>query len=84
MDWKQTKLLNDHYHALSDQARLYWQQGQFQQAAQLYQHESDTRVVVSNIYQQAGMPDRGNHDKAIVYSASLAMMAKIESKNKES
>ncbi len=84
MNQKESKLLTDHYHALSKQAGKSWQAGNFQEAAKLYQHESTTRQVVTNMHNQAGIPDKGNHNKAIVYSATLALMAGIEAKNKKS
>lgn len=84
MDQKEAKLLTDHYHALSKQAGQSWQAGNFQEASKLYQHESDTRYVVTKMHHKAGIPDKGNHNKAIVYSATLALMAGIEAKNKKS
>jgi hypothetical protein len=78
MNNPEAKKITQFYHSLYDQGMNAWQKGDFDQASQFFQLSSDSRALLMLDFQLAGIKDPGNHEKAIVYTSSLAEMAKLE------
>ncbi len=81
MNWTQTNQINGFYHALNVAAAESWSQGNFVEASQFYNLEAATRMGLAQDFQNAGIKDTGNHGLAIMYAATLSVMADMEAKN---